>query len=125
VRALLAVIPAEERKLVTEHDNMGYFARAYGFKVIGSVIPSFSTMATISAQEMVTLQRQIVGEGVAAIFVGSTVNPRLAEQVGHDVGVKVAPLFTDSLSAPGMGAANYVEMMRSNAKTIAEALTSP
>jgi ABC-type Zn uptake system ZnuABC Zn-binding protein ZnuA len=99
VRATLAAIPADRRKLVTDHDTFRYFARAYGFEVVGSVIPSFSSLASISAQEMAALQQQIAEQGVQAIFVGTTVNPRLAEQVAQDTGVQVVVLYSDSLSA--------------------------
>jgi zinc/manganese transport system substrate-binding protein len=59
---------------------------------------------------------------VPAIFVGATVNPRLANQVAQDTGARVIPLYTDSLSAADGPATTYVQMMRSNAQAIADAL---
>ncbi len=122
VAADIESVPAERRLLVTDHDDLAYFAAAYGMKVVGAVTPSFSSMATISAQEMAALQDQIKAQGVPAIFVGSTVNPQLAEQVAKDTGAHVVALYTDSLGAPDGPAASYVTMMRTNAQTIAEAL---
>lgn len=122
VRTTLAAIPADKRKLVTDHDTFRYFARAYGFEVIGSLIPSFSSLASISAQEMAALQQQITEQGVQAIFVGTTVNPRLAEQIAQDTGVQVVVLYSDSLSAADGDAASYVEMMRNNAGKMAGVL---
>ena len=43
VAACIARIPVGERKLVTTHDALGYYARRYGLDVIGAVIPSRST----------------------------------------------------------------------------------
>lgn len=122
IRASLASIPERRRKLVTDHDDLGYFADAYGFTVIGSVIPSLSTMAAASAQEMARLQDQIEAAGVPAIFVGTTVNPQVAQQMARDLGIVVVPIYTDSLSEAGGPAATYLALMRSTAKSIAEAL---
>ena len=57
--ATFAAIPAERRKLVTDHDSLGYLASAYDFAVVGSVVPSLSTLASPSAQELAALQSQI------------------------------------------------------------------
>lgn len=122
LRTILAAVAEPNRKLVTDHDNLQYFGRAYQFTIVGAVIPSFSTMATISAEEMVNLQRQIEAEKVKAIFVGATVNPKLASQVAADTGIHVVTLYTDSLSVADGPAATYEELMRSNAIAIADAL---
>lgn len=122
VAATIATIPPERRLLVTDHDDLAWFAAAYDMKVVGAVTPSFSSMASISAQEMAALQDQIAAQGVPAIFVGATVNPRLANQVAQDTGARVIPLYTDSLSAADGPATTYVQMMRSNAQAIADAL---
>ncbi len=122
VAATIATIPPERRLLVTDHDDLSYFAAAYGMEVVGAVTPSFSSMASISAQEMAALQDQITAQGVPAIFVDSTVNPRLADQVAQDTGTRVVTLYTGSLSAPDGPAPDYPTMMRTNAQTIADAL---
>ena len=118
VRAAVAALPEGQRKLVTDHDNLGHFAAAYGFQVVGSVIPSLSTMAAASAQELAALQEQIAAEGVTAVFVGTTVNPDVATQIAADTGVRVVPIYTDSLSDASGPAATYLEMMRFNAAAI-------
>jgi len=122
VRAAVAALPEEKRKLVTDHDNLGHFAAAYGFQVVGSVIPSLSTMAAASAQELAALQEQIAAEGVTAIFVGTTVNPAVATQIAADTGVQVLPIYTDSLSDVNGPAATYLEMMRFNVAAIVRGL---
>ena len=120
--AAFAAIPADRRKLVTDHDNLGYLARAYGLTVVGAVIPSLSTLASPSAQELAALQTQIADEGVKAVFVGTTVNPDVAAQIAADTGATVVPIYTDSLSAAGGPAATYIDMMRYDAAQIVAAL---
>ena len=57
-------VPPAERKLVTTHDALGYFADRYGIEVIGAVIPSLSTQAQPSAKDVGQLVDQIKSEGV-------------------------------------------------------------
>ncbi|MFO7635572.1 MAG: metal ABC transporter substrate-binding protein [Caldilinea sp.] len=120
--AAVALIPPERRKLVTDHDNLAYLANAYGFTVAGTVIPSLSTLASPSAQDLAALQRQIEQEGIKAIFVGTTVNPNIAARIAGDTGAIVVPIYTGSLSDEQGPAATYIEMMRYNSEEIVRAL---
>lgn len=122
IRAELDTIPAERRKLVTDHASFGYFADAYDFETIGAVIPGLSTLATPSAQQLAALQDQLSDAGVPAIFVGTTVNPQLAERLATDLGIRVVPIYTGSLSDADGPAASYLEFMRYNARVLAENL---
>ena len=122
VEALLAALPVEKRKLVTDHDSFGYFAAAYDFDVVGTVIPSFSTLASPSAGELAKLQDQIEEESVQAIFVGTTITPDIAQQLAADTGIQVVILYTGSLSDEGGPAASYVDFMRYNVTAIVNAL---
>jgi manganese/iron transport system substrate-binding protein len=121
MRTKLAAIPAPQRKLVTDHDNLAYLADAYGFTVLGAVIPSLSTMAAPSAQEMAALQDQIQAEDVKVILVGNTVNPATAQQLAQDTGARVVAIYTDSLSDAAGPAATYIAMMRHNLEQISAA----
>jgi ABC-type Zn uptake system ZnuABC Zn-binding protein ZnuA len=122
LQALVAELPAEARKLVTDHSSLGYLADGYGFTIVGAVIPALSTVAAASAQELAALQDQINAEGVKAIFVGTTVNAQLVEQLAADLGIAVVPIYTDSLSEPDGPAASYPDFMRYNMQTIVDAL---
>lgn len=122
IRAKIETIPAERRKLVTDHETFGYFADEYGFTIVGALIPSLSTAAEPSAQALAQLQDQLAAEGVKAIFVGTTVNPRLAEQMAQDLGIQVVSLYSDSLSAPDGPAATYLDFMRYNVNAMVTAL---
>jgi ABC-type Zn uptake system ZnuABC Zn-binding protein ZnuA len=74
--ARIAEIPAERRKLVTNHDTFGYFARAYGFEVVGTIIPSVSTVAEPSARDLAQLVDAMTAEGVCTIFTETVANDR-------------------------------------------------
>ncbi|HHY58874.1 MAG TPA: zinc ABC transporter substrate-binding protein [Chloroflexi bacterium] len=124
IKTALAAIPVAQRKVVTDHDNLGYLANAYGLTIVGAVIPSLSTMAAPSAQELAALQQQIAKEGVKAILVGNTVNPNVAQQLARDTGAAVTTIYTDSLSSAEGPAATYIDMMRYNLKQIVAALTA-
>ena len=52
IRACLARVPAAQRKLVSDHDAFGYFAQRYGIAIVGAVIPSQTTQAQASAQDL-------------------------------------------------------------------------
>jgi ABC-type Zn uptake system ZnuABC Zn-binding protein ZnuA len=112
-------IPAEQRLLVTNHESFGYFADRYQFKVLGTILPSFSTGSSPSAQQLVQLIEAIRVTKTPAIFLESGTNPELAEQVAREAGVEVIEnLLTHSTSTPG----GYLEMLEYNTSAIVEAL---
>ena len=123
IRDLVSRIPPENRKLVTDHDELGYFADAYGFTVVGTVFPGASSLAEPSAGQLADLLDQVKAQRVPAVFVSSVVNPALVETFAADAGIRVATLYAHSLTAPDGPAPTYLELMRYNAETIAAALT--
>ncbi|MEM9465499.1 MAG: metal ABC transporter substrate-binding protein [Actinomycetota bacterium] len=126
VQALVDGIPAESRVLITNHAVFGYFADNYGFEVAGAVIPSGSTQDSTSAAQLVELAELIEAEGVAAIFSDTSASDELIQTLADEVGgtVQVVPLFTESLGDSDSEGATYVDMVRTNATRIAEALAS-
>ncbi|MHB0876831.1 MAG: metal ABC transporter substrate-binding protein [Anaerolineae bacterium] len=116
-------IPPERRLLVTNHESLGYFADRYGFRVVGTIVPSVSTEASPSAQQLAALIDVIRSSGAPAIFLETGTNPQLAEQVARETGVKVVTgLYTHSIGGADGGAATYLEMMRYNTNAIVGAL---
>lgn len=124
VKQQVEQIPAENRKLVTSHDTFGYFAQRYGFEIVGTALGSVSTeTADPPASEIAELVTDIKAAGVPAIFAENIANPGVMTTIAREAGVMLAPpLFTDALGEPGSAGATYLEMIRSNATTIAEAL---
>jgi ABC-type Zn uptake system ZnuABC Zn-binding protein ZnuA len=123
IAAQVQSIPAERRLLVTNHESLGYYADRYGFKVVGAVVPSFSTDASPSAQQLAQLVDAIKATGAKAVFLETGSNPQLAQQVAQEAGIKVvADLYTHSISPAGGPAPSYIEMMRYNTRAIVDAL---
>jgi len=117
----IASIPEANRKLVTNHPSFGYLAGRYGLEQIGAVYP-LSPSAEPSARDIALLQDAIHEYGVPAVFAENTVNPKLAELVAADTGVKLVPLYSGSLGAPGSGAETYISLIRFDVNAIASAL---
>jgi ABC-type Zn uptake system ZnuABC Zn-binding protein ZnuA len=122
VKTQIESIPAENRKLVTDHETFGYYADRYGLTVVGAVIPAYSTSAEPSAQELAALQELIETQHVQAVFVGTTMNTVLAERIAADTGLKMVPLYTESLGASGSGVETYLDFIRYNTTAIVAAL---
>ncbi|HNQ93048.1 MAG TPA: metal ABC transporter substrate-binding protein [Anaerolineales bacterium] len=115
-------IPAENRLLVTNHESLGYFAERYGFTIVGSVLESFSSGASPSAQQLAALIDQVKASNAPAIFLDAGDNPALAEQIADETGVRVVPdLHLESLT-DGAPAATYIDMMKYNVTQIVDAL---
>lgn len=124
VVGLVAVVPDDQRQMVTNHDSFGYFADRYGFEIIGTVIPGTSTQVDTSAASFVDLAGLIVDQDVPAIFAETTSSDRLAQALASEVGrdVAIVELYSGALGEPGSGAETYVDLMRLNAEAIAGAL---
>jgi ABC-type Zn uptake system ZnuABC Zn-binding protein ZnuA len=115
-------LPAEKRLLVTNHEAFGYFAERYGFTVVGTVIESFSSNASPSAQQLAGLIDQIRSSGAPAIFLDASDNPTFARQIAAETGVRViTDLHLESLT-DGAPAATYIDMMKHNVMQIVNAL---
>lgn len=117
-----ATIPDVQRKLVTYHDAYAYFARHYGFTVIGALQPSSFDEPT--PKEIADLITQIQAEGVTAIF-GSEVFPSpVLEQIGAETGVRYIDVLRDDdlIGAPGDLEHSWLGLMRFNFATMVEAL---
>ena len=113
VDSILDGLPAENRKLVTNHDALGYFASAYGFEVVGTVLPSISTNADPSAGELAELIETMEAEGVCTLFGETTASNQLAETVAAELGdcdtVQVLEISTPGALGDG-DASSYIGM---------------
>jgi zinc/manganese transport system substrate-binding protein len=126
---LFEQIPDENRQLVTNHDALGYLADRYGFEVLGTVIPGATTQAEADAQQFAQLVGTVEEANVPAIFAENTDSATLAEQLASevvgrsDMDVEVVPLYTDALGEPGSGAETYLDLLRTTAQRITDALS--
>lgn len=116
-------VPEQKRILVTNHESFGYFADRYGLRISGTILPGASTGASPSARELAQLIRKIKTTGTGALFLETGSNPRLAEQVARETGIKViAELYTHSITEAGGPAPTYIDMMKYNTTAIVNAL---
>ncbi len=122
IQDTISTVPADRRKLVTDHRALGYFAQRYGFEQVGALIPGYSSLAEPSARDLANLVTVIQDLSVPAVFVGDTVNPTLAEQVTADTHTKLVFLYTGALSKPDGAAATYLDFMRYDTNAIVGAL---
>jgi ABC-type Zn uptake system ZnuABC Zn-binding protein ZnuA len=124
VAACIEAIPPAQRKLVTTHDALAYYADRYGLEVVGALIPSRSTAAQPSAGDIQDLVEQIERENVEAIFPESSLDPRLERAVARESGATVGrPLWADALGPADSDGATYVESIQSNTAAIVDGLT--
>ena len=116
-------LPPNKRKLITNHDALGYFASAYGFQMVGAVIPSVTTDASPSAQQMAGLIDTIKSSGATAIFLDAGENQNLARQISTETGVKVVTdLYVETISAPDGPAPTYIDMLKHDVTRIVSTL---
>ena len=118
VANIVAAILQGDRKLVTGHESMGYFAQRYGFKLVGVIIPSLSSQANVSASDLAALKKAIEDNHVKAIFIEIGTSPAVAKIIGEETGVKVVELTTHAL--PGDG--SYFTFLMDMANVITNAL---
>jgi ABC-type Zn uptake system ZnuABC Zn-binding protein ZnuA len=109
LKAKVDTLPAERRRLVTSHDAFPYFAKAFGFEIVGFAQPEPDKMP--SAGELAELIDKVKAAKVPAIFSESGVSPQLAETIAKETGAKVVTdLPTDSLL--DKPADSYIGLMR-------------
>jgi zinc/manganese transport system substrate-binding protein len=118
VANIVANIPQENRKLVTGHESMGYFAQRYNFKLVGVIIPSISSQAEVSAADLAALKQAIQDNQVKVIFTELGTSPAVAKAIGDETGVEVVELTTHTLPSDG----SYFTFMRNIATVITDAL---
>jgi ABC-type Zn uptake system ZnuABC Zn-binding protein ZnuA len=117
-------VPAAERKLVTTHDALGYYARRYGLEIIGTVIPSLSTQGQASAGELAELVQTIRREGVKVVFAESSVNSKVEQAIADEAGATVGmELWADSLGPDGSDGATYLGSIASNTRAMVAGVT--
>ena len=112
----------ERRLLITSHDSLSYFAKLYGFEVVGLVIPSLSTHVEPSAEHIAGLIDTVREHDVPAVFGETTVDQKIVEALARETGAELVQLYSGSLGEEGSGADTYIGMVRANVERIVEAL---
>lgn len=122
MRPLVETVPAENRLLITNHHALGYFAEAYDFEVIETVIPGTSTLAEPSAAGIARIIDLVREYDIPALFSETTVNDAVSQQIAEETGATLQTLYIGSLSSADEPASTYLDYMRYNVNTIVSAL---
>jgi len=121
VRAAVARIAPERRKMISTHDAFGYFAAEYGIAFIAPL--GVSTESEPSARDIAAIVRQIKAAKIPAVFFENISDPRLMRQISAETGAKIGgTLYSDSLSGEKGEAPTYIDMVRHNIKALTSAL---
>ena len=120
LKAKVEAVPEANRKLVTFHDAFPYFARHFGFVLVGVILQNPGQEPT--AAELAALVDQVKAAGVKAVFSEAQFSPKLAETLAMEAGITnvVTTLYNDSLGPPP--ADTYIGLMRWDVDRIVAAL---
>ena len=117
----LATIPARRRVVITNHDAMQYFARAYGFTVKAPNTALEDSQP--SAKQIADLVAFIRAEGVAGVFIEAAKNRKVVEQIAAEAGVRVGgALHLDGIPPADHTHTGYRGMVVSNVLALVEGL---
>jgi zinc/manganese transport system substrate-binding protein len=123
VKAAIAKIPTDHRKIITTHDAFGYFGGAYGMEFISP--EGVSTDSEPSAKDLAMIISQIRQQKIPAVFMENITDPRLMQQIAKETGAKIGgTLYSDALSEANGPAGSYIDMMRNNIRHFSKALMS-
>ncbi|MEY3367375.1 MAG: hypothetical protein RI973_530 [Bacteroidota bacterium] len=122
IREKIASIPPSQRVLITSHDAFQYYGRQYGLRL--EAILGISTEMEARTSDLARLEKIIRESKVPAVFIETTVNPRLLEQIARDNGVAIGgALFSDSIGEQDSPAPDYLSMLRHNTDVIVQGLS--
>ncbi|MFT4566062.1 MAG: ABC-type Zn uptake system ZnuABC Zn-binding protein ZnuA [Saprospiraceae bacterium] len=122
ITSAISTIPEKRRILITSHDAFQYYGRRYGIRL--EAIMGISTEAEAQTADIIRVNKVIRENKVPAVFIESTINPKMIQQLATDNNVKIGgSLYADSLGDKDSPAATYIEMLRYNTKTIVTALS--
>lgn len=99
LRAQFEAVPPADRKIVSFHDAMPYFARAFGLEIVGSIVSAPGQDP--SAGELAALIDAIRASGGRAILSEVQFSDELAQTIAAETGATVVgDLYTDTLGDP-------------------------
>ena len=118
----VATIPKDQRILITSHDAFQYFGRRYGIR-LESIIGT-STEAQAQTSDIVRLNKVIKENNVPAVFIESTVNPKMLQELASSNDITIGgSLYSDSIGDKDSDAPTYFDMLKYNTDVIVGALS--
>lgn len=124
IRSEILKIPQDQRILITSHDAFHYYGQRYGIQV--EALLGTSTDADVQTGDFLRINKIIREKRVPALFIESTINPKLMEQIVKENKIRIGgKLYADSLGDESSPASSYISMLKHNTDVIVEALSSP
>ncbi|MBW4552262.1 MAG: metal ABC transporter substrate-binding protein [Aphanocapsa sp. GSE-SYN-MK-11-07L] len=121
LKQAIAVIPPEQRYIVSCEGAFAYLARDYGLKEVYLWPVNAEQQATPKQVERVI--KTVKTNQIPAVFCESTVNDQIQRQVAKETGAKFAGVFyVDSLSPPNGPATTYLKLLEYNVNTLIKGL---
>ncbi len=123
IKTRIESIPPKKRTLITTHNSMAYYVRAYDLKLAGT-LRFISPTEQTSDTKVKLLAKTLVKSQVPTIFAQPTISPELIKSVAKEARINISErqLYTEKLSLTGSEADTYQKMMVANTRTILEGL---
>lgn len=114
-------IAQESRVLITSHDAFRYLGKEYGLEVYG--LQGISTESKPRTEDVKKIIDLIKERSIKAVFIETTVNPSLLEQITKETGAVIGgTLYSDSIGEPGSDGETFIKAFKSNVSKIVNAL---
>ena len=122
IQEQIQTIPKQQRILITSHDAFQYYGRKYGIRL--ESILGTSTDAQAQTSDYTKVDKVIRESGVPAVFIESTVNPKMLQQLAESNDITIGgSLFSDSIGNKDSDAPSYLAMLKYNTDVIVKALS--
>lgn len=123
IRENISKIDTNKRILITSHDSFHYYGRRYGLR-LESVLGT-STDADVRTSDLMRLNEVIQTHKIPVVFIESTINPKLLQQVASDNKIAIGgKLYSDSLGDQDSPANTYLNMVKHNTDVIVQGLSA-
>lgn len=123
IQSKIKLIPQKQRVLITSHDAFRYYGNQFGIRVESAL--GNTTDAEVQIGDINRLIDVIHETGISSIFIESTINPKLLNQLAQDHGVKIGgKLFGDSVGDENSGASTYIDMLKYDTDVIVKGLST-
>lgn len=123
IKENISRIDTNKRILITSHDSFHYYGRRYGLRL--ESVMGTSTDADVRTSDLIRLNEVIQQYKIPVVFIESTINPKLLNQVAADNNISIGgKLYSDSLGDKDSPASTYLQMIRHNTDVIVSGLTS-
>jgi len=122
IRAEIGAVPADQRKVLTSHDALGYYGKEYGVQFLAP--QGLSTETEASAADVAKLIDQIKADQVTVYFIENSNDPRLVRQIAQATGANPGgELYPEALSESNGPVPTYEKLMRFNTDQIVKAIS--